>query len=61
MWAVVQVAILDLEVDFVAYASDRHERFEVLLAAMELGRLLVQAAASQAGEGVRPKSGSASP
>jgi thiamine kinase-like enzyme len=61
MWAVVQVAISDLEVDFVAYASDRHERFEVLLAAMELGRLLVQAAASQAGEGVRPKSGSASP
>jgi len=49
MWAVVQVAISDLEVDFVAYAADRHERFEVLLAAMELGRLLVRAAARRQG------------
>ena len=45
MWAVVQVAISELEVDFVAYANDRYERFEVLLAAMELGRLLIEAAA----------------
>ncbi|MGA2528685.1 MAG: choline/ethanolamine kinase family protein [Acidimicrobiales bacterium] len=60
MWAVVQVAISELEVDFVAYASDRYERFEVLLAAMELGRLLVQAAAARSDEGVRAKSGPAS-
>jgi thiamine kinase-like enzyme len=46
MWAVVQLAVSDLEVDFVAYATERYERFEVLLAAMELGRLLVQAAAA---------------
>lgn len=45
MWAVVQVAISELEVDFVAYANDRYERFEVLLAAVELGRLLIEAAA----------------
>jgi thiamine kinase-like enzyme len=43
MWAVVQLAISELEVDFVAYATERYERFEVLLAAMELGRLLVRA------------------
>ena len=43
MWAVVQVAISELEVDFVAYANDRDERFEVLLAAVELGRLLIEA------------------
>jgi thiamine kinase-like enzyme len=43
MWAVVQLAISELEVDFVAYATERYERFEVLLAAMELERLLVQA------------------
>ncbi|MGA3353588.1 MAG: phosphotransferase [Acidimicrobiales bacterium] len=59
MWAVVQVAISDLEVDFVAYATDRYERFEVLLAAMELGRLLVQAAAGRAEVPVRPRRGSA--
>jgi len=45
MWAVVQLAISELEVDFVAYANERYERFEVLLAAIELGRLLMQAAA----------------
>ncbi len=45
MWGVVQVAVSELEVDFVSYATERYERFEVLLAAMELGRLLVAAAA----------------
>jgi thiamine kinase-like enzyme len=54
MWAVVQIAISELEVDFVAYANERYERFEVLLAAMELGRLLVQAATGP------PKAGLAS-
>ena len=49
MWAVVQVAISELEVDFVAYATDRYQRFEVLLAAMELGRFLAMAAAGQSG------------
>lgn len=48
MWAVVQLSISELEVDFVAYATDRYARFEVLLAAMELGRLLVRAAAQRA-------------
>ena len=38
MWGVVQLAISELEVDFVAYATERGERFEVLLAAMELER-----------------------
>jgi thiamine kinase-like enzyme len=47
MWAVVQVAISELEVDFVAYATDRYQRFEVLLAAMELGRFLAMAAAGR--------------
>ena len=55
MWAVVQLAVSDLEVDFVAYATDRYERFQVLLAAMELGRLLMQAAAGRSVPG-RPAS-----
>jgi hypothetical protein len=46
MWGAVQGAVSELEVDYDSYATERFERFEVLLAAMELGRLLVQAAAS---------------
>jgi thiamine kinase-like enzyme len=55
MWAVVQVAISDLEVDFVAYATDRYERFEVLLAAMAFGRLLLEAAAGGAPGRAQPR------
>jgi hypothetical protein len=54
MWGAVQVAVSELEVDYHSYATERFERFEVLLAAVELGRLLVQAAAAQAAEPARP-------
>ena len=55
MWGVVQVAVSELEVDYTSYAAERHDRFEVLLAAMELGRLLVQAAADWADEPAEPQ------
>jgi thiamine kinase-like enzyme len=54
MWGAVQFAVSELEVDYHSYATERFERFEVLLAAVELGRLLVQAAAARAAESVRP-------
>jgi thiamine kinase-like enzyme len=46
MWGVVQLAISELEVDFAGYAAERGQRFEALLATMELGRLLEQVAPS---------------
>jgi hypothetical protein len=54
MWGAVQVAVSELEVDYHGYATERFERFEVLLAAMELGRLLVKAAADRAVEPAIP-------
>jgi len=44
MWGVVQLAISELEVDFLGYATDRGLRFESLLATFDLGRLLEKAA-----------------
>ncbi|HLN05818.1 MAG TPA: choline/ethanolamine kinase family protein [Acidimicrobiales bacterium] len=44
MWGVVQLAISELDVDFVGYATERGEHFGSLLATMELGRLLDQVA-----------------
>ncbi len=46
MWGVIQLAVSELEVDFVAYATERGERFRTLLATMELGFLLEHAAAA---------------
>jgi len=40
MWGVVQIAVSDLDVDFVSYAKERGERFGALLATMELDSLL---------------------
>jgi thiamine kinase-like enzyme len=53
MWAVVQLAVSELEVDFVAYAAERHERFELLLNTTDLGRLLAQAASGVRQQAVR--------
>jgi thiamine kinase-like enzyme len=44
MWGVVQLAISELEVDFAGYATDRSDRFQALLATMDLGRMLDLAA-----------------
>ncbi len=44
MWGVVQVAVSELDVDFVGYATERGERFQALLATMELCQLLDQVA-----------------
>jgi hypothetical protein len=47
MWGVVQLALSDLDVDFAAYAGERGERFQALLAPMDLPALL--ACAGRAG------------
>lgn len=43
MWAVVQLAISELEVDFVGYARERAERFFRLVEELDLGHLAQQA------------------
>jgi thiamine kinase-like enzyme len=43
MWGVLQLAISELEVDFAGYATERSERFEALLATMDLGQMLAAA------------------
>ncbi len=48
MWGVVQLAVSELDVDFVAYATERGERFRALLATMELDSLLEEAAGARA-------------
>lgn len=40
MWGVVQLAISELDVDFLTYATERGQRFEGLLATMDLRHLL---------------------
>jgi thiamine kinase-like enzyme len=40
MWGVIQVAISELDVDFVGYATERGERFEALLETIELDGML---------------------
>jgi len=44
MWGVVQLAVSTLNVDFSAYAAERAERFDTLLATMDLSEQLVRAA-----------------
>lgn len=46
MWGVLQLAISELDVDFVGYASERGERFEALLEGMDLDRMLEMAVPS---------------
>jgi len=47
MWGVVQMAVSELEVDYVAYATERAAHFEALVRATDLTDLLAAAAAAE--------------